>query len=72
MLDLRLGEFIEQLLMMTEVWVYDTYDESLVYHDRIGGIPKNVVLENGESADDYHINHMSADGDGLKIWADHI
>lgn len=71
-IDLRLGDFLTNFVMMSDVEVYDTYDDSLLFRTRIGGthtfdmvdsaIPEDVDLNN------FGIEYMSSMNGKLEIY----
>ena len=72
-IDLRLGDFLNNFVQMTEVYVYETsYDETLLFHTRIGGLShtfsmEDSVLEEGVDLNNYGIVYVSSTDGGIEI-----
>ena len=72
-IDLRLGDFLTNLVIMSNVVVYDTYDDTALFHARIGGSglkPGDItdtVLEDNADFNKYIINYVTSTDDGIEI-----
>ena len=67
-IDLRLGDFIENFIMMTTVIVYDTYNDTKIHEQRISGLNTVVtILDNGLDANNYIINYVTSTDSGIEI-----
>ena len=71
-IDLRLGDFLTNFVMMSDVEVYDTYDNSLLFHTRIGGthtftVEDSILVENAD-LNSYGIEYVSSMNGKLEIY----
>lgn len=72
-IDLRLGDFLTNLVIMSNVVVYDTYDDTALFHARIGGSglkPSDItdtILEDNVDLNKYIINYVTSTDDGIEI-----
>jgi len=71
-IDLKLGDFLKNIIIMSNVVVYDTYDDALLFHARIGGngfTPDSIedtILED-DDLNSYIISYISSTDDGIEI-----
>lgn len=70
--DLLLGDFLDRVVQMSDVVVYDTtYNDTLLFRTRIGGLPnyeiKDSSIPDGMSLNDYGIIYVSSTSQGLEI-----
>ena len=70
-IDLRLGDFLTNIVMMSNVTVYDTYDDTLLFHARVNGLNtvdiKDGILDENADLNKYVINYVTSTDDGIEI-----
>ena len=71
-IDLRLGDFLDNFVQMSDVVVYDTtYNDTLLFRTRIGGLPNYEIedssIPDGMSLNDYGVIYVSSTSTGLEI-----
>lgn len=72
-IDLKLGDFLKNIVIMSNVVVYDTYDDTLLFHARIGGSGlkpdsiKDTILEDDVDLNKYIISYVTSTDDGIEI-----
>jgi len=75
-IDLRLGDFLNNLVMMSDVEVYDTLDNSLLFTTRIGGLHtfdiRDSILADDADLNAYGIEYISTMNGVLEIYVTEI
>jgi hypothetical protein len=72
-IDLRLGDFLTNIVLMSNIVVYDTYDDTALFHARVGGSglkPSDItdtILEDNVDLNKYIINYVTSTDDGIEI-----
>ncbi len=70
-MDVRLGDFLNNIVMMSDVEVYNTSDDTLLFRTRISGMPDYSIEDSSlpENADlnNYGIEYVSSTDRGLEI-----
>lgn len=75
-IDLRLGDFLNNIVMMSDVEVYDTLDNSLLFTARIGGLHnfdiRDSILVDNADLNAYGIEYVSTANGVLEIYVTEI